>query len=139
MTRTCLYCQAPIKGRADKKFCDADCRGAYHNRNKAQVGQLIRRINQQLLENYRALQACFKQRGSNAERVVSKQRLRDLNFDPSYHTSRKIITGKVYYFTYDLGYTVLNTNEVALKALPKDYGDQSESDQAEESTTEYGF
>jgi hypothetical protein len=139
MRKTCLYCQAPIKGRTDKKFCDADCRGAYHNRNKAQGGQLIRRINQQLLENYRALLACFEQRGPNAKRVVSKQRLRDLRFDPSYHTSRKIISGKVYYFTYDLGYTVLNTAEVALKALPQDYGNIPDIDQAEEPTIEYGF
>ena len=126
-------------GRADKKFCDANCRGAYHNQNKVQGGQIIKRINRKLLENYKALKVCFKQKVSKSEPTVSKQKLRDLNFDPNFHTSRKIISGKVYYFTYDIGYTVLNTNEVALKALPKYYGDQSESDQAEEPTTEYGF
>jgi hypothetical protein len=139
MPRTCLYCKLPIKGRADKKFCDANCRGAYHNNSKAQGRQLIKRINQQLLQNYGALKVCFNQANSIVEPVISKQKLRDWNFDPNFHTSRKIIAGKVYYFTYDIGYTVLNTDEVALKALPQDYGNLPDIDPVEEPTTEYGF
>ena len=87
MTRTCLYCNSPIKGRADKKFCDADCRGAYHNQKKVQGSQLIKRINSQLLINYRALQERFRQGTSTTESIVNKQLLRDKGFDPTYHTS----------------------------------------------------
>ena len=139
MTRTCLYCNSSIKGRADKKFCDADCRGAYHNRRKVQGGQIIKSINKQLLINNRALQDCFRQVSGTADPVISKQQLRDRGFDPNYHTSRMIISGKAYYFTYDLGYTVLNAEYVALRSLPKDYTKHSDSDQAEEPGIEYGF
>ena len=139
MTRTCLYCNSPIKGRADKKFCDADCRGAYHNQKKVQGSQLIKRINSQLLINYRALQERFRQGTSTTESIVNKQLLRDKGFDPTYHTSRKIISGRVYYFIYDIGYTVLSTEEVGLMSIPEDYMKQLDSGQVEETTSEYGF
>ena len=139
MTRTCLYCNSPIKGRADKKFCDADCRGAYHNQKKVQGSQLIKIINSQLLINYRALRECFRQGTSTTESIVNKQLLRDKGFDPTYHTSRKIISGRVYYFIYDIGYTLLSTEEVSLMSIPEDYMKQLDSGQAEETTSEYGF
>jgi hypothetical protein len=30
-TKTCLFCEKPVKGRSDKKFCDDYCRAAYNN------------------------------------------------------------------------------------------------------------
>ena len=139
MSKTCLYCNTPIKGRTDKKFCDADCRGAYHNRRKVQGGQIIKSINRQLLVNYRALQDCLRLLPAAAEPIDSKQQLRGRGFDPSYHTCRKIISGKAYYFTYDLGYTVLNAEEVALRSLPRNYAPHSDNGQAQEPAVEYGF
>lgn len=140
MIRTCLYCQAPVKGRSDKKFCDADCRGAYHNRKKFRDGQLIKKINFQLLKNYRVLQECLGMGADTTlETIVAKQLLRNKGFDPNFHTSRKIISGRVYYFTYDIGYTVTNAKDVSLRMLPKDNTMPFESEQVNEPAIEYGF
>jgi hypothetical protein len=140
MSRTCLYCQSPIKGRADKKFCDADCRGAYHNHKKFRDSQLIKKVNLQLLENYRVLKECLVVKiGTVSETTVAKQLLKDRGFDPDYHTSRKILSGRVYYFTYDIGYTVINAKEVFLRMLPKDYTTQIENEQLNEPAIEYVF
>jgi len=49
--RRCLDCQEPLKGRADKKFCNDLCRNNYNNRLKSESNNLVRRINGILRKN----------------------------------------------------------------------------------------
>ena len=59
MENNCLYCQQPLKGRADKKFCDDQCKSAYHNKNQHSKEVYIKTINKQLRANRTALRkAC---------------------------------------------------------------------------------
>ncbi|MBC7654417.1 MAG: DUF2116 family Zn-ribbon domain-containing protein, partial [Oligoflexus sp.] len=46
MDKQCLDCGNSIKGRADKKFCDDQCRSNYNNRIKAIEHPQIKKINQ---------------------------------------------------------------------------------------------
>ncbi|RYF12576.1 MAG: DUF2116 family Zn-ribbon domain-containing protein, partial [Flavobacteriales bacterium] len=41
MNRFCLDCNTEIKGRADKKFCDDQCRNNYNNRRKSEDGEFV--------------------------------------------------------------------------------------------------
>ena len=58
-TRYCGYCNKDIKGRSDKRFCDIQCKSAYHNSTTNPNEALIKDINKQLRRNRGALrQAC---------------------------------------------------------------------------------
>lgn len=102
MTKTCLYCNEPIKGRADKKFCDKQCRNAYNFQSSISTENQIRKINKQLRSNRSALKnAC-----PEGKATVRKSFLKTLGMNFKYlkHTW-KSSGGNLYYFCYDYGYT----------------------------------
>lgn len=98
----CLYCNEPIKGRSDKKFCDAQCKSAYHNRSFSSVEAHIREINKQLRANRSAMhKAC-----PLGKATVRKDFLKKLGMDFKHLTHTwKSKGGNLYYFCYDYGYT----------------------------------
>lgn len=57
MERFCLDCQALLKGRADKKFCDDQCRSNYNNRLKTVNNQFLNAVNKILKKNRDVLEA----------------------------------------------------------------------------------
>ena len=73
--------------------------------------------------------------------MIDKQELLQKGFDAQYHTSRRVISGKVYYFCYDVGYTVVNPEQVMLRMLHSYSSSQGlDSGSAlEEDIVEYGF
>ncbi len=98
----CLYCDEPIKGRNDKKFCNSQCRSAYHNQNKDSTENEIRAINKQLRANRNALKTTCPQ----GKATVRKEFLKSLGMDFRFLThSWKSKGGNLYYFCYDYGYT----------------------------------
>lgn len=99
---TCLYCQEPLCGRSDKKYCDGQCKSAYHNKASKTVEANIKRINKQLRTNRRALRtAC-----PSGKATVKKDFLRKLGMDFKHLTHTwKSNSGTLYYFCYDYGYT----------------------------------
>ncbi|MCU0334487.1 MAG: hypothetical protein MUF62_05470 [Chitinophagaceae bacterium] len=53
--KQCLSCSKPLKGRADKKFCDDYCRTQYNNQLKAEDSAVMKRVNAILRSNRRLL------------------------------------------------------------------------------------
>ena len=115
---TCLYCHETIRGRSDKKFCDAQCKSAYHNQTENTSEAYIKSVNKQLRCNRRALHtAC-----PNGKATVKKDFLRTLgmNFKHITHTW-KSKGGNLYYFCYDYGYTPAFESNKVIVVQMQDY------------------
>lgn len=54
MEKQCTFCNLPLKGRTDKKFCDDTCRISYHN-NLRNHGFYVKWVNRSLSKNRRIL------------------------------------------------------------------------------------
>ncbi len=100
--KLCLYCKEPLEGRTDKRFCNAQCRSAYHNQQQNSADATIRSINKQLRANRSALKKACPQ----GKATVRKDFLKTLGMDFKHLTHTwKSNGGNLYYFCYDYGYT----------------------------------
>jgi len=101
----CNFCGEVIKGRADKKFCDDQCRTGYNNKLKTDSPQ-VRHINTILRKNRKIL-AEFADNDEGKSRVgIKKLAERGFNFTYFTHlyTTKQ---GSTYYFCYEYGYLKL--------------------------------
>lgn len=106
--KTCLWCNKPIKGRVDKKFCDDYCRNNYNNQQKAKsnYSTYVRNINNTLLKNRKILASILPATEETAK--ASKDKLQRLGFHFKYFTHIYTTkTGKTYFYCYDYGYLPL--------------------------------
>ncbi|MGV6846040.1 MAG: hypothetical protein ACWA42_07945 [Lutibacter sp.] len=111
MTKNCLECGEPIKGRSDKKFCSDYCRNSYNNKVNKESKNLIRNVNNRLRKNYRVLTELNK----SGKTKISRNKLMNNNFDFNYFTSiYKTKTGNTYYYIYDQGYLYLDNDFILL-------------------------
>ncbi|MNK06387.1 hypothetical protein D3C87_242820 [compost metagenome] len=111
MSRYCLDCHTDIKGRADKKFCDDQCRNNYNNKRKSEDGAFVKKINQILNKNRRLL----RDENNNGNSSVKKDILIKRGFDFDYHTHYYLAdTGNVYVFCYEYGYMFSQNDDVIL-------------------------
>ena len=108
LTRLCLSCAKPVKGRTDKKFCDDFCRNNYNNQLKSTSSNLMRNINNALNKNRRILDALL---GTEEMQKTTKERLLQKGFQFKYIThlynNKK---GNTYFFCYDIGYLPLEND-----------------------------
>ncbi|MCX2574653.1 hypothetical protein [Pedobacter sandarakinus] len=111
MERICLDCGGPLRGRADKKFCDDGCRNSYNNRLKSQDSLVFKRINLILKKN----RTLLSKLNPDGKVKISKRKLLSagLNFDYFTHTYQTQ-TGANYKFCYEYGYLELNAEEYLL-------------------------
>ena len=82
MQKNCLQCDAPLKGRIDKKFCDDACRNTFNNAKNKDNNNLIRNTNNWLRRNHRILKAL----NPNQKTKVSRTKLMENGFDFNYIT-----------------------------------------------------
>jgi hypothetical protein len=109
MERLCLDCNAPIKGRADKRFCDDLCRSNFHNQSKAEELVFLKQINQILKKNREIL----KNKTPMGKVRVKKEMLIKKGFDFGYHTHiYSNSSGMTYFFCYEYGYVTLRNGEI---------------------------
>lgn len=54
--RKCLTCGEVLFGRADKKFCNDNCRGIYNNKKNKMGDDYFRKVNSILRKNRRILE-----------------------------------------------------------------------------------
>jgi hypothetical protein len=108
-TKNCLACDKPLKGRADKKFCDDYCRNAYNNQLKSFSNNNIRNINNTLTKNRRILESLLPETEETAK--ANKEKLQRLGFNFKYITHTYITkTGKTYLYCYEYGYLPLEND-----------------------------
>ena len=107
MNKQCMDCGTIIKGRADKKFCDDQCRSSYNNRLKADDSKEVKRINSILFKNRKILTVL----NPAGKTKVAKTKLEKAGFNFSYFTHQYLTTkGATYIFCYDYGYLPLEND-----------------------------
>jgi len=109
--RRCLECFEELKGRADQKFCNDQCRSAYNNRQFVDSNKVMRSINRILKRNYSILAALNPERKA----TVFMNDLLNKGYRFDYFTSSSSNTtqnSRIYYFCYDLGYCELENGKV---------------------------
>jgi predicted nucleic acid-binding Zn ribbon protein len=108
-TRHCQLCNKPLRGRADKKFCDDYCRNAYNNKLKGPSNHYVRNINNALGKNRRILEGLLN--GSGEITKANKEKLIRLGFQFKYITHTYATrTGKTYFYCYDYGWLPLEND-----------------------------
>ncbi len=102
----CKLCDSPLSGRADKKFCDDYCRGAYNNQLRGAANNHIRNINHALGKNRRILESILERNESGIR--VSKGRLLQQGYNFKYSTHQFTTpSGNGYTYCYEYGYLLL--------------------------------
>jgi hypothetical protein len=99
--KACLECDGSIVGRVDKKFCDHNCRNAYHNDRNRCSRNFVQGVNRYLSKNYRILEELC----TNDVHSVPRKVIKAMGFDPYFFTSigNDPIDGLIY-FLYDLSF-----------------------------------
>jgi hypothetical protein len=104
MDKTCLDCGEILRGRADKKFCDDQCRSNYNNKLKADDYKEVKKVNHILLKNRKILAELTP----DGKAKVTKAKLLKSEFNFNYHTHYYTTTkGATYIFCYEYGYLAL--------------------------------
>ena len=107
--KTCLFCEKPVKGRSDKKFCDDYCRAAYNNDLKSASNNYIRNVNNALGKNRRILESLLPEGEPTAK--ANQDKLLQLGFQFKYHTHQYTAkNGNNYFYCYEYGYLPLENN-----------------------------
>lgn len=108
----CLECGEKISGRADKKFCDDDCRNAYNNKLNKDSSNLMRNVNNKLRKNHRILESFSFVEG---KAKTTRNKLISEGFDFNYFTHFKVYkNGAEYRFVYGIGYKFLEEDWILL-------------------------
>lgn len=110
-TKSCLVCNEPIQGRADKRFCSDQCRSAFHNRLNSDLTNYIRSINNTLRRNRRILYELNPQGKARTHRDVLLQKGFNFGYFTNLYQSR---SGNTYYFCYDQGYMLQENGYLTL-------------------------
>ena len=108
--KVCLSCGEIIQGRSDKKFCSDQCRNAYNNELNSDANNYVRVINNALRKNRRVLSEVL---GNNDKIKISKEKLNSKGFSFNFYTNMfQSKTGNTYYFCYEYGYMILESDFV---------------------------
>jgi len=107
--KKCFECSKPLRGRADKKFCDDLCRNSYNNKLNSDSNAYVRNINNILRRNRRILEEALP---LSEEMVkITKQKMLEKGFQFRYfthtYTNKK---GNTYCFCYEYGYLMLEAD-----------------------------
>jgi hypothetical protein len=111
MNTLCLFCNAVVIGRSDKKFCDDQCRSSHFQKIKSKDPDLFHTINKVLKNNRRILSKL----NPTGKTKISRTSLMAAGFDLNYHTHfYKTQAGSIYFFCYEFGYLELLKDEFLL-------------------------
>lgn len=109
--RKCLECYEQLRGRADQKFCNDQCRSAYNNRQLIDSNKVIRSVNRILKKNYSILTTL----NPEGKTTVLLNDLQKKGYRFDYFTCTYLArNSRIYYFCYDMGYCELENNKVVL-------------------------
>lgn len=112
-TRFCLECGKELKGRLGKKYCDAACKSAYHNRHK-NFGEITIQETNRIIRHNRSILKTLCPQG---KATVRKQVLDQMGFDYRYFSSIFKSEMGVYYLSYDYGFSPIRDSRNIEKAV----------------------
>jgi len=106
LERDCLWCGEGLKGRADKIYCDSQCKAAFHYElRKEKEDSFFKQVDDQLKRNRRLL-SHFNKAG---KATIRAEQFLKLGFDPNFFTHYwKNKKGDVYLFCYEYGFLKRN-------------------------------
>jgi len=108
----CLLCDKPLKGRADKKYCDEQCRNQYNNSLNSDVSAEMRATQNILRKNRRILEEHLAE---NEKVKKSLRRLTDAGFKPDYLTQLYTTkTGSQYRYCFEFGFMLLEEEMILI-------------------------
>lgn len=104
MGKQCLECGDEFIGRADAKFCSAQCRTSFHNKNKAVDTKYMKNVNGILSKNRKIL----SELNPDGKVKLHKSKLTKKGFDFKYYTNQyETKAGTTYNYCYEQGYLQL--------------------------------
>ena len=108
--RRCLYCDAPLSGRIDKKYCDDNCRNNHYYNIKKKDDVMVDSINRVLLSNRNILKSLYKNKSK-----INRQYLLDKQFDFDLFTGvYRTKTKSEYVIIYDYAYKFVDDDEIVV-------------------------
>ncbi|MTI29737.1 hypothetical protein [Xanthovirga aplysinae] len=108
LQRTCMHCNRPLVGRADRKFCSTACRTAHHNQLHPNKDVEIQKIIKILKKNRKLL----KYFSPNGKTTIRRSTLSDLGYDFRYFTHvYKPQSSNPYYLCFDYGIMVISNEK----------------------------
>lgn len=110
MSNTCQQCGDQLYGRADKKFCDDQCRSAYHNGLNSEANNTMRMVHRRLRSNWRLLRKYCKK--SSVERKLEE--LTGGGFNLNVITGIEHQNNQVIYRCYEFQYQVMESGMVRI-------------------------
>lgn len=111
MERLCLDCNAILNGRADKKFCDDQCRTNYNNRLRTEDNSFLKEVNRILKKNRDILHTNNPEGKTKIKRALLVRKGFDFNYHTHTYATQK---GATYIFCYEYGYLPLENEELLL-------------------------
>jgi hypothetical protein len=109
--RKCLQCFEQLKGRADQKFCNDQCRSAYNNLQYTESNSIIKSINRILKKNYSILSTL----NSDGKTTVNKGYLLKKGYSFEYFTCTSLTrNNNINYFCYNHGFREFEDNKLIL-------------------------
>lgn len=109
--RRCLECGAPLKGRADQKYCNDLCRNAFNNKKLGRSSNYMRKINRILKKNHSILKDLNPEEKTTTLRSILEKQGFSFDYFTHTYTTR---SGRIYFFVYDEGYSELDSNRFVL-------------------------
>jgi len=110
--RTCLLCDAPFRGRPDKKYCSASCKNRYNHLRRRKTRTEVKRIDAFLHRNREIIEEIL---GKARKKMVPRRRLDRMGFRYSYITGLYFNKeGKMYRNVYNYAYMEFSDQEVLI-------------------------
>lgn len=109
--RKCLLCYEQLRGRADQKFCNDQCRSSYNNQQYFDSNTVIKSVNRILKKNYSILSTLK----ANGKTTTTKTDLQKNGYRFDYFTFTSTARNShTNYFCYDQGYREQEFNKLIL-------------------------
>jgi predicted nucleic acid-binding Zn ribbon protein len=110
--KICLNCSKALRGRADKKFCDENCRNQYNNTRNSDTNAEMRLTQNILRKNRRILSELL---GEQDKYKTSIKKLIDRGYNLDFLTQLyQTKTGTIYRYCFEYGIMLLDEDMVLI-------------------------